>query len=332
MSTAFNSNEMLNDFRWIMDVVQNIDVGLVLLDKDFNITLWNSFMQNHSAMSAEDVIGQPLFDMFPEIDKHWFQRKTQSVYVLKNSAFTTWEQRPYLFRFENYRPITGKAEFMYQNSTFIPIQGLDGKIASICVIIYDVTEQAVNNIELEKVNNQLEIISKTDGLTGLLNRKSWEDLLEKEFDRESRYQEECSLIIFDIDHFKKVNDGFGHPAGDEVIKQTADIVRQSIRKTDVAGRYGGEEYVILLPHTPIDSAKVLAERIRKKIEAKPAYYEGQIISYTVSMGVAAFDKSLKNPTTWIDYADQALYQSKQGGRNLTSVYQYPPAAEDAKPE
>lgn len=317
-----NSQDMLNDFRWIMDVVQNIDVGLVLLDKDFKIQLWNSFMQNHSATLAEDVLGQSLFELFPDIDEHWFRRKTQSVYILKNSAFTTWEQRPYLFRFENYRPITGKAEFMYQNSTFIPIQGLDGETGSICIIIYDVTEQAVNNMELEKANDQLEVISKTDGLTGLLNRKSWEDLLEIEFDREKRYEESSSLIIFDIDHFKKVNDGFGHPAGDEVIRQTADIVKQSIRKTDIAGRYGGEEYVILLPHTPVDSAKVLAERIRKKVEAKPVYYDGQIISYTISLGVAAFHQTQENPTQWIDQADQALYQSKQGGRNRTTLHQH----------
>ncbi|MEO0442204.1 MAG: PAS domain-containing protein [Pseudomonadota bacterium] len=169
------SNDMMNDFRWIMDVVQNVDVGLVLLDQNYDIQLWNSFMQNHSALMAEDIIGKNLFEAFPEIDKKWFLRKVESVYLLKNSAFTTWEQRPYLFRFENYRPITGKAEFMYQNSTFIPIHSLTGSNESICLIIYDVTEQAINNIDLEAANNQLEVISKTDGLTNLLNRKSWEE-------------------------------------------------------------------------------------------------------------------------------------------------------------
>jgi len=114
-----SNNEMMNDFRWLMDVVHNIDVGLVMLDKNYNITLWNSFMQNHSNKVAEDVIGSSLFTVFNEVDEIWFRRKAESVYLLKNSAFTTWEQRPYLFKFENYRPITGKAEFMYQNSTFM---------------------------------------------------------------------------------------------------------------------------------------------------------------------------------------------------------------------
>lgn len=320
MLAASSNNDMLNDFRWIMDVVQNIDVGLVLLDVDYEIKLWNSFMQNHSALGAEDAIGKNLFELFPEIDEKWFCRKIESVKLLHNSAFTTWEQRPYLFRFENYRPITGKAEFMYQNSTFIPIQDLTGNISSICLIIYDVTEQAINNIELEDANNQLEIISRMDGLTKLLNRKSWEEQLEQEFERQQRYEQDCTLIIFDIDHFKKVNDNYGHPAGDEVIRQTADVMRQCTRKTDICGRYGGEEYVILLPNTNVDSAEVLAERIRKKIESKTVHYEDLSINYTVSLGLSGFDKNLASPTAWIDSADQALYQSKEGGRNQYTVF------------
>ena len=122
--------------------------------------------------------------------------------------------------------------------------------------------------------------------------------------------------------FKKVNDNYGHPAGDEVIRQTADVVRQCIRKTDIAGRYGGEEYVILLPHTNVDSAKVLAERIRKKIEAKAAYYEEYTMNYTVSLGLCGFHPSLSSPTAWIDNADQALYQSKEGGRNQYHIYHH----------
>lgn len=320
--SELSSNEMMNDFRWIMDVVQNVDVGIVLLDKNYNIKLWNSFMQNHSALYAEEIIGKNLFENFPEIDEQWFNRKVESIYLLKNSAFTTWEQRPYLFRFDNYRPITGRAEFMYQNSTFIPIQDLTGEISSICLIVYDVTEQAINNLELGSANNKLEIISQTDGLTGLHNRSAWEDQLNKEFDRLQRYKEECSLIIFDIDHFKKVNDNHGHPAGDAAIKKVAEITQKCIRKTDIAGRYGGEEYVILLPHTTIDCAEILAERIRKKIESLTVQYEDIAIKFTVSFGISSYHRSLKSTTAWIDSADKALYESKQNGRNQVSIFQH----------
>ncbi|MBX2809018.1 MAG: diguanylate cyclase [Cellvibrionaceae bacterium] len=318
-----SSNDMMNDFRWILDVVQNVDVGLVLLDQDYKIQLWNSFMQNHSATAAEMVINQSLFSIFPEIDEKWFRRKAESVYLLKNSAFTTWEQRPYLFRFENYRPITGKAEFMYQNTTFIPIQSLSGETDGICLIVYDVTEQAVNHLAFETANEQLEIISQTDGLTGLLNRKTWEDRFEKEFERLQRYDENATVIIFDIDHFKKINDGYGHPAGDEVIRQTANIVQHCLRKTDVAGRYGGEEYIIFLPHTAAEDAIELTERIRIAIASTPAYYDKQEMQYTVSLGIADYSPTLTSPTAWIDAADQALYQSKQGGRNQYHIFQHP---------
>lgn len=280
-------------------------------------------MQNHSATNAESVINTSLFTAFPEIDEMWFRRKAESVYLLKNSAFTTWEQRPYLFRFENYRPITGKAEFMYQNTTFIPIQNLSGQTDGICLIVYDVTEQAVNHLAFEAANEQLAIISQTDGLTGLLNRKTWEDHFEKEFERLRRYEEDASVIIFDIDHFKKVNDGYGHPAGDEVIRQTARIVESCLRKTDIAGRYGGEEYIIFLPHTSAEDSIELAERIRTAIESTPAYYEKQEMNYTVSLGISGYVPSLASPTAWIDTADQALYQSKQGGRNQYHIYQHP---------
>jgi diguanylate cyclase len=325
MTGLSNNNDMLNDFRWIMDIVQNVDVGLVLLDKNYDIQLWNNFMQNHSSLYAEEVIGKNLFETFPEINEKWFHRKVESIYLLKNSAFTTWEQRPYLFRFNNYRPITGRAEFMYQNSTFIPIQDLTGEISSICLIVYDVTEQAINNLELEAANDKLETISQTDGLTGLLNRKAWEDLLNKEFDRLQRYKEQCSLIIFDIDHFKKVNDSYGHPAGDEVIRRVANITQECVRKTDFSGRYGGEEYVVLLPHTPVSSAEILAERIRKQIEAETISHEGISIKITVSFGLSEYNSSLKSATAWIDSADRALYESKENGRNRASIFSHPAA-------
>ena len=316
------TKDLLEDIRWLMDVVQSLDVGLVVVDRDFNVKLWNSFMQNHSAKGAEEVVDRNLFELFEEVDEEWFRRKAQTVYILKNSAFTTWEQRPYLFRFDNYRPITGSAEFMYQNSTLVPIQSLSGDIESLCIILYDVTEEAVGRGQLKALNKKLEVMSKVDGLTGLLNRKSWEDMQEKAFELFTRYNEESTLIIFDIDHFKNVNDTYGHLTGDEVIRQTADVIRSAIRKVDVAGRYGGEEYVILLPHTPLDSSTVLAERIRKKIEALLIDYEGNQLHYTVSLGVASVDGDFESAKAWLDGADQCLYYAKEHGRN--QVCSYPP--------
>ncbi|HEY6529640.1 MAG TPA: diguanylate cyclase [Cellvibrionaceae bacterium] len=316
-----SADAFLNDFHWVMDVLQNIDVGLVVLDEQFNVQLWNSFMQNHSARSPSDVLGQKIFDLFPELPEPWFRRKVQSVSLLRNSAFTTWEQRPYLFRFKNYRPVTGRAEFMYQNSTIIPLSDVKGKVGHTCIILYDVTEIATNRLQLQRANHQLHIISRTDGLTGLLNRKTWEEILQHEFKRFSRYGHTCSLLMFDIDHFKRVNDTYGHPAGDEVIRQTAAVIRNCIRDIDVAGRYGGEEFAIILTNTDAQGALILAERLRTQVEANTVYYEDHVIHFTISIGVAEVHSRMSEPTLWIDSADRGLYRAKRAGRNQCYIYE-----------
>lgn len=312
--------EFLNDFHWLMDVLQDIDVGLVILNRDFEIQLWNSFMQNHSARMPDEVLSKCIFDLFPELPRDWFIRKVESVFVLQNSAFTTWEQRPYLFRFGNYRPITSTAEFMYQNSTIIPLTDARGQVEQICLILYDVTEEAVNRIQLQDANAKLQTLSRTDGLTGLLNRKSWENELDHEYRRFQRHHHNSSLLMFDIDHFKNVNDSYGHPTGDEVIRQTASTVLSSIREIDVAGRYGGEEFAVILVDTPADGALVVAERLRKKVESLTVNHEDHSLKFTISIGIAELDTSMTEPTAWIEAADKGLYRAKHAGRNNSVIY------------
>lgn len=314
------SSEFLNEFHWLMDVLQNIDVGLIVLDLDMNIKLWNSFMQNHSAKLPSDVLDRNLFDIFKELPEAWFRRKLQSVTVLQNAAFTTWEQRPYLFRFNNYRPVTGMAEYMYQNCTILPLTDARGQVNHICLIVYDVTEVAVNRMQLQKANVQLQRISRTDGLTGLLNRKTWENHLIQEFKRFQRYKHSTSLIMFDIDHFKKVNDGYGHPAGDEVIRHAAQTLLQNLRDSDIAGRYGGEEFAVILVDTDAAGALIVAERIRTAIEASSVHYEEFVLNYTISLGICELSSKIRNSTLWIEGADKGLYNAKRGGRNQTARY------------
>lgn len=319
-----SDNTGLQDFHWLMDVLQSIDVGLVLLDEDYNVELWNSFMQNHSAKQPTDVLGSNLFSAFPEVPEQWFRRKVESVRVLHNAAFTTWEQRPYLFKFRNYRPVTGTTEFMYQNCTIVPITNTRGEITHICLIIYDVTEVAANRMQLQRANTQLHIISQTDGLTGLLNRQHWEEGLLHEFKRFQRYKHTCSLLIFDIDHFKRVNDNYGHPAGDEVIRQTAQSLKECVRDIDICGRYGGEEFTVILVDTNADGAQVVAERLRSVIEEKTIYYGDNEIKFTISIGISEITPSITTPTQWIDCADKGLYTAKNSGRNQTQIFTLEP--------
>jgi len=315
-----NDDTDLDELHWLMGVVHSINVGIIVIDRNYTIKLWNSFMVNRSGKRADAVMGKKLLDLFPEVPQQWFERKVESVYTLANRAFTTWEQRPYVFKFKNYRPITGASPFMYQNITFLPLMGTNGMIKNIGIVIYDVTDAAVGKQQLETANDELAQLSRTDRLTQLNNRGYWEECLEAEFERYKRTSQPVTLIIFDIDHFKNVNDTYGHQAGDEVIRQTSKTLRRTIRKTDIAGRYGGEEFTVLLVDTQTDNAMILAERLRKRIEALTVQHEDLKIEFKISIGVSELNKDTKDYKQWLEQADQALYYSKENGRNQTTIY------------
>jgi diguanylate cyclase (GGDEF)-like protein len=309
----------LREVHWLMDMLQSIDVGLMVVDSQYRLTLWNSFMQNHSNRRPKSVLAQALWDAFPEISEDWFRRKVDSVRTLRTPAFTTWEQRPYLLRFPSYRPITGAARFMYQNVTFMPLTSADGEVNHVGIIIYDVTDVAVNRADLEAANAQLEALSRTDELTGLNNRGYWEQRLQEEFNRYCRVGSVASLLLFDIDHFKRVNDTYGHPAGDEVIRQVAAVTKQSTRVTDICGRYGGEEFAVLLINTSAEQSLVFAERLRQAVSGMAIETDAGTLSVTISLGIAELSSAITNHERWIALSDQALYRAKQGGRNRTEV-------------
>jgi diguanylate cyclase (GGDEF)-like protein len=312
--------EQINELHWLMEMLHTIDVGLVVLDRQYKVQIWNGFMENHSGLLPREVKDKELFPLFDEIPKDWFKRKAESVFLLKNKAFTIWEQRPYLFKFQNYRPITGSAEYMYQNTTFIPLLSSTGLVTHLCLLIYDVTDNAINKQELEKVNAELGVLSQTDGLTKLFNRSHWESCLEAEFKRWNRSQSASSLVILDIDHFKNVNDTYGHTVGDEVIRHLSQLIKEHARETDTSGRYGGEEFVILLADTPLKSAQIFAERLRQKVAQSIVTHNGVDLSYTISLGIAEIEPSIKTYEKWIESADAALYSSKESGRNKVSLH------------
>ncbi|MFC0117096.1 sensor domain-containing diguanylate cyclase [Pseudoalteromonas xiamenensis] len=310
----------MNEIHWLMDMFNTVDVGLVVLDREYRVCVWNGFMENHSGLLPSAVKDKDIFDLFPSIDEKWFRGKTESVFVLKNRSFTIWEQQPYIFRFKNYRPITGKAEHMFQNSTIIPLTTTTGEVGHVCIIIYDVTDEAMNKIELEVANKQLEQLSRTDSLTKLSNRGFWEENLRKEFKRLKRNQGCSALLMFDIDHFKRINDEHGHSGGDMAIRHVADLLRKTLRETDTAGRYGGEEFAVTLIDTDTEGATIFAERLRTLIEKSVIFYDEEKISITVSVGIACFDDSFEKHEQWIEATDIALYYSKEHGRNCVTSY------------
>ncbi|TWC22934.1 MULTISPECIES: GGDEF domain-containing protein [unclassified Pseudomonas] len=311
----------LNEFHWLLAIVQSIDVGVVVLDRKYRVQVWNTFMENRSGVQPKDAHNQHFFSLFPEVDQQWFSRKVESVAALGTPAFTVWEQRPYLVRFKNYQPITGHEAFMYQNTTLLPLRSPDSNINHICLVIYDVTDVATNRHQLQAANAQLQLLSSTDRLTGLYNRGHWEESLKAAYARHQRYGNNSSLVMFDIDHFKRVNDTYGHQAGDKVIEQVARLVREHVRDSDVAGRYGGEEFGVVLSDTDKAGARMFAERLRKAVEEMDVPYGDVVIRFTISLGVADLSRPSSSHAELIAWADEALYTSKKTGRNRVTVHE-----------
>ncbi len=161
-----------------------------------------------------------------------------------------------------------------------------------------------------------------DGLTKAFNKKYFTDRLESELTFALRHISPLVLVMFDIDHFKKVNDTHGHQAGDLVLSELATLLTAALRAEDVFARYGGEEFAVICRGTDLSQAQVVGERIRKAVEGHRFVYEGTQIPVTISVGIAALpDPAVKDATDLVSRADKALYQSKHGGRNRVTIHQ-----------
>ncbi|MCM1338662.1 MAG: GGDEF domain-containing protein [Muribaculaceae bacterium] len=182
---------------------------------------------------------------------------------------------------------------------------------------FDVPEE--NKIEVIKQINFMytrsKYLSSTDELTGLFNRRTFDNTFEKEFLRAQRYNNNLTLVIFDIDFFKSVNDTYGHQCGDYILKEVSNAALQTFRKTDTVFRIGGEEFAVILTETDISQAKIPLERFRKTVETLDLNYQNQRINVTVSIGACQYDKIMADKENFIECADKALYKAKNSGRN-----------------
>jgi len=175
-------------------------------------------------------------------------------------------------------------------------------------LIVDITEQ-------KEMEGELRRLATTDPLTGAFNRRHFLELAEKEIVRTQRHRKDLSVMMIDIDHFKKINDTYGHPAGDDAIKATVDTVRDRVRGIDVVSRFGGEEFVVMLPETASGGGMILAERIRQAIEEMSVFWEDKEIRFTVSIGLTTLQPGERSLEKALKRADDGLYRAKTDGRN-----------------
>ncbi|WP_185827567.1 sensor domain-containing diguanylate cyclase [Halomonas nitroreducens] len=169
--------------------------------------------------------------------------------------------------------------------------------------------------ERKEVEHRLEALSRRDPLTGVANLRYFFERAADEYARVRRSGGDCSLLMLDLDHFKRINDHWGHATGDEVLKAFCDTVRDSLREVDLLGRLGGEEFAVLLPDTDREGAARVAERLRRRVEQHPVPQDSQVIPYTVSCGVATLRPDDDSAEAVLRRADDALYRAKAAGRN-----------------
>ena len=207
----------------------------------------------------------------------------------------------------------------FEISTY-PIFDQQNNVSHVVEYSRDITFRKKEEEEKEELIKTLNHLSTTDSLTGLFNRRALNEMLQHEIDRASRYDTDLSLIICDVDLFKNINDTYGHAAGDRALTTISGVLRQTLRKADILGRYGGDEFMIILPETSLAGAKSLAEKVRAAVEELQLELPGnERTGLTLSIGIASCCTSEDNLDTLVSLADAALYRSKEAGRNKIST-------------
>ncbi len=182
-------------------------------------------------------------------------------------------------------------------------------------VVWSIAEKIKADEQIRQLNARLERLAMIDELTDLPNRRAFFLQGAKEISRAERNKISFSLLMLDLDHFKNINDTYGHDAGDFVLKQFSNLLRENIRESDMAARLGGEEFSILLPETELKYAVKFAERIRQAVEQERMRVQDQSINMTVSIGVVTYSENLPDPKSVIKQADDCLYKAKRQGRN-----------------
>lgn len=287
----------------LTDALENVEDGVVLLDRDLNAIFLNRRMREFWEVTEEEVARHPAYVTLLTRNRRAVPADATPEQV---KAFPA-------KRIAEIKAGDHKRDVQTPDGRNIRIHCSTMANGGRMLTFVDVTD-LVRNAQ------QLEVLATTDPLTGLFNRRQFLTMTDAEWSRFQRYYRSLSVLMVDIDHFKSINDRFGHAVGDEAIRAVADICVRGKRKSDVVGRVGGEEFAVLLPETTLSRARTVAERIRKRVEGLTLTAEDRPVQLTVSVGVAEAITSMPGVDALMKAADAALYQAKEGGRNRTQCW------------
>lgn len=257
--------------------------------------------------------------------------------IVHHDSFTTETKKLYEYEIfeehntESFKDISNINKF--SSKMVVPIIYGNQTLGGLCLynvnenhykedqLIKLVGEELVLLMRIRSLYIETKILAITDGLTKLCNRRHFQEVYEKEFSRAKRYGSSLSVIMIDIDHFKKLNDTYGHQLGDHVLEKIATVIKQNYRNTDTVARYGGEEMIVVMPETNMESALYPTERLKKAVETtKFEWTDNQIIKVTISIGLATLTQDIQKEQDLIKRADEALYTAKENGRNRIEIY------------
>ncbi len=303
------ANQMLHD------TLESIRDSFFSIDKEWRVSYANSSAAQSMGATGQELFGRMLYDALPsEIFTTVSANISEAIEFMKERTFETWNPSTKQWLLYRIYPRMAGASIFSQDIT-------DRKSfeAQIEAQMLEINEKNVilqlQQKNLEEANKRLEALASTDGLTGLKNHKAFQTALAELHKDATLINVPLSIILLDVDHFKNYNDTFGHPAGDEVLRTVATILKQHGRRGDIAARYGGEEFVIVLPNTSSAEAIKAAERVRQAIADHP-WQQGGI---TASLGVAELKPGIDRHAL-ISQADTALYSAKRTGRNKVVIW------------
>ena len=304
---------------WLNAILTNItDYALIGLDASGCVRGWNDSIGRVTGFSAAEVTGQP-YTMFSAPDATTAAGLLDRLHEADRNG---WSMEEGTRRRADGSHFWGSALLapLPDRDAAVPLHDAEGlKDAAYCLIIRDITDK-------REATQARQRAVFSDFLTGIGNRRAFFEQAELELKRCERVPRPTTLVMFDLDHFKSINDSHGHAGGDAVLCHFAGVLTAAFREVDIVARTGGEEFAVLMPSTDVDGALAGAERVRALVAAQPATIDGVAVPYTVSAGIAGLDDAAGGLDPLMKRADQALYRAKHGGRNRIRSWSADPDA------